>query len=99
MSAEILYAWLVAELERLTAELRSMTPRTHRPYRPWLHLSTAERAAEIYFTAERNRVAAELRGAEERLEEFERVRATLPPLAFRLWVHVRCEQSAASQAA
>ncbi|MFH8472583.1 hypothetical protein [Streptomyces sp. NPDC018000] len=84
-----LHALLTADVDRLTAELRRMLPTAPREYRPWVRLSTAERAAEVYFTADRNRAAADLREAEDRLAEFERVRATLPPLVLRLWIEGR----------
>lgn len=85
MSGQSPYARMRADVDRLSAELATLTPEGPRPYRPWLHLSTAERAAEVYFTAERNRVAGELRTARERLAEFERARDALPLVVFCLW--------------
>ncbi|MFH9735081.1 hypothetical protein [Streptomyces sp. NPDC017260] len=82
-------AVLRAEVDRLSAELANLTPKGPRAYRSWLFLSTAERAAEVRESAERNRVERELRGAEDRLAEYERMRALLAPGAFLTWTRAR----------
>ncbi|MBO8203037.1 hypothetical protein JW613_32875 [Streptomyces smyrnaeus] len=89
MNTETLYAELRADVGRLSAELASMTPNGPRPYRSWLYLSTAERAADVYVSAERNRIAAELRKAKDRLAEFERVSALVPTSTLQVWARVR----------